>query len=305
MTMRLSTQRAMTRFPDFLIIGAMKSGTTSLFFDLLANPAVFFPEDKEPNNLAADDVLTEKGRAAYARLYRMAEDHQICGDASTRYTKLPDYPGVAERALELLGPRAKAIYLVREPVARTISQHKQELAAGHVDADINRAVRDCPRLVEYSRYGMQIAPWIEALGEQNVRIVQFEHYVADRRRVVAELSRFLGAAAATEGVEADRVYNPCGRMWARTGIMWRLTRSGLYRRVVRPWLPRTARARLRDSLLRKAPSRRVPPSLDTIDHILDRVRDDVVLLQRLARWDEALWDLEAVRDRYVTERRTG
>lgn len=54
----------MTRLPDFLVIGAMKAGTTSLFFDLSANPAIFFPEDKEPHRLANDRALTSAGRAA-------------------------------------------------------------------------------------------------------------------------------------------------------------------------------------------------------------------------------------------------
>jgi hypothetical protein len=287
----------MMRFPDFLIIGAMKSGTTSLFFDLLANPAVFFPEDKEPNNLAADEVLSRPGRAAYAHLYRGAGVGQVCGDASTCYAKLPDFPGVAARALQVLGPRAKVIYLVREPVARTLSQHQQELAAGHVDADVDRAIRDCPRLIQYSRYAMQISPWLDAFGDDNVRIVRFERYVADRHGVVAELSTFLGVPPASERIEVNRVYNPGERMWARSGLLWRLSRSRPYRALVRPWMTRETRARLRDMLLRKAPRRRAAPSLATIDYILDGVRDDVAELQRLARWREPPWDLDAVRRR--------
>ena len=50
------------RLPDFLIIGAMKSGTTGLFFDLCSHPRVFLPENKEPTRLASDDVLTTEGR---------------------------------------------------------------------------------------------------------------------------------------------------------------------------------------------------------------------------------------------------
>lgn len=291
------------RLPDFLIIGAMKSGTTTLFHDLLANPAIFFPADKEPNNLTSDEVLTPRGRTAYQHLYRAAGDEQVCGDASTAYSKLPDRPGVAERALQVLGPDTKIIYLVREPVARTVSQHKQELAAGEVDANIDRAVRACPRLVDFSRYAMQITPWIEAFGAPHVRIVRFEDYVADRRGVVTDLSGFLGIPVGTENIDTHRVYNPGTNMWLRSGTLWRLTRSGLYRRFVRPWLSRQTRARLRDSLLRRAPSSEAPPSLTTVDHILDRVRDDVVRLQRLAGWEQPPWDLAAVRERYAAAQR--
>ena len=44
--------------PQFLIVGAMKAGTTSLFLDLGTHPAVFLPIDKEPNSLRRDDIFT-------------------------------------------------------------------------------------------------------------------------------------------------------------------------------------------------------------------------------------------------------
>ncbi len=53
------------RLPDFLIIGAMKSGTISLYFDLGAHPAIFLP-DNELTRLASDEVLTFGGKQAYA-----------------------------------------------------------------------------------------------------------------------------------------------------------------------------------------------------------------------------------------------
>ena len=77
------------RLPGFLIIGAMKAGTTTLYHDLLTNPQVFFPLDKEPGNLASHDVLGEDGRGRYASIFKTARPDQICGEASTTYTKLP------------------------------------------------------------------------------------------------------------------------------------------------------------------------------------------------------------------------
>ncbi len=53
------------RLSDFLIIGPQKAGTTTLYRDLLANPAIFLPIDKEPGNLREDGVLTVAGRSAY------------------------------------------------------------------------------------------------------------------------------------------------------------------------------------------------------------------------------------------------
>ena len=286
------------RLPDFLIIGGMKCGTTSLFFDLGLNPAVFLPADKEPHSLDSDRVLTPAGRREYARLFRGARRNQVCGEASTGYSKLPDIRGVPARTKRLL-PRARIIYLVREPVSRVISHHYHALINGTVAADVDRAVRDEPSLIDYGLYALQARPWIEAFGEERVSIMRFESYVRDRRRVVAELSRFLGVEPRTEAIRADRVHNIAGDWRAPRGAAWRLSRGGLYRSWLRPLLPRAVRRRLRRLTQAKPPPRPAPPSLSTVDYIQERVRDDAAELQRILRAPRPLWDFAEVRRRFA------
>lgn len=285
------------RLPDFLIVGGMKCGTTSLFFDLAANPGVFAPADKEPHALAGDGVLSPDGRARYARLFRGAREGQICGEASTGYTKLPDVPGVPQRAKSVLG-RPRIIYLVREPVSRVVSHHYHALTAGSVDGDIDRAVLSSPSLIDYSLYAMQVRPWIEAFGEDRVRIVRFESYVENRRRTVAELSRFLGVEPRTEAIRKDRIHNPGGTRRVPGGPAWRFSRHRFYRSWIRPWLPRPARQRLRRVGMPQAPARPAPPSPATVDYIQERLREDSDTLRRLLRAEEPLWDFEEVRRSY-------
>lgn len=285
------------RLPGFLIIGGMKCGTTSLFFDLAANPAIFTPDDKEPSDLTSDRVLTREGTRRYERLFRRARGDQVCGEASTGYAKLPDVRGVPRRARRLL-PGARIIYLVREPVSRAVSHHYHLLIAGSVDGDIDRAVRSDSGLIDYSLYAMQIRPWIDAFGEERVRIVRFEDYVARRRETVAEISRFLGVEPRTEAIRADQVHNRGGERRVPGGLAWRLSRRGLYQSWIRPWLPLSARVGLRRLTMPEAPPPPAPPSPATVEYIQERVRDDTAELQRLAGWREPPWDFEAVRRRY-------
>jgi len=285
------------RLPDFLIVGGMKWGTTSLFFDLAANPGIFAPADKEPQALADDRVLTAAGRRAYSRLFRGARDDQICGEASTGYTKLPDTVGVPARAKSLLGS-PRIIYLVREPVSRVVSHHYHAVVGGAVDGDIDRAVLSSPSLIDYSLYAMQIRPWIELFGEDRVRIVRFESYVEQRRRTVAELSRFLGVEPRTEAIQVDRIHNPGGSRRVPRGPAWRFSRHGLYRSWIRPWLPRSARRRLKRAGMPKAPPRPAPPSLSTVDYIQQRVAEDCDALRRLMRREEPLWEFAEIRRSY-------
>ena len=56
----MSEENPKLRFPDFLIIGAMKSGTTTLAFDLETHPEVAFPGGKEVGDLRRREVLSEE-----------------------------------------------------------------------------------------------------------------------------------------------------------------------------------------------------------------------------------------------------
>src|SRR4029079_14131002 len=73
------------RLPNFLIIGAAKSGTTTMYEYMLQHPAVYMPKIKEP--CFFDETLTWKnGIGWYMSLFAQAEEHQICSEASTNYT---------------------------------------------------------------------------------------------------------------------------------------------------------------------------------------------------------------------------
>ena len=286
------------RLPDFLIIGAMKSGTTSLYFDLRSNPAVFLPEDKEPTCLAEDAVLEEQGRASYARLFRSARSDQLCGEASTGYSKLPEVRGVPARALALLGSRVKIIYLVREPVARTLSHHYHEVTAGTMQRDVDLAVRRHSRLIDFSRYAMQLEPWLDLFEPGQIQVIRFEDYVQDRPGSLTRICDFLEVPSDTMGVEQDKVHNRGEDARVPTGWMWRFSRGSFYRSWIRPWVSRPIRTRIRKLFMPPAGERPGPPSLATVDLILDGVRTDQEKLQRMLEADEPLWDLDDVRARY-------
>lgn len=287
-----------TRLPNFLIIGAMKAGTTSIYRDLLNHPQVFFPIDKEPGNLNDDRVLTKAGSDDYAAMFARSIPTQICGEASTTYTKLPEIAGVPQRARRLLGKDLRVIYLVREPLARTISQHYHEFCIQWVPRNINQAVRQFPRLIQFSRYAMQIKPWIEALGREQVHVVRFEDYVADRPSYIAQLCQFLGIDPRPDLVEPEAVYNKSEGKPHDAGLAAWLRKRSIYRSLIRPWLPIGTKDRLRTWLMPQSPARPEPPSAATVDYILDQVWDDAVELARILAVDEPLWDLNGVRRSY-------
>lgn len=270
------------RFPDFLIIGAMKAGTTTLYRDLQTNPRVFLPEDKEPHSLCDDRVLTPEGREEYARLFRPARDDQVCGEASTGYTKLPDYPGVVERAAAVLPAHAKFMYIVRDPVKRLISHHHHAFTEGRCSGDIERAIEELPELMEYSRYATQVRPWVERFGRERVKVLAFERMVKDRVGVYAEVCEWLGVKPDLARLDVTAVHNASeGKPVLSDG--WRAVQeSAVYRRAIRPLLSPRMKDALRRALLPKAPPRPAPPGEALTERLRETFRGEMEELRRLA-----------------------
>lgn len=289
--------------PHFLIIGAMKAGTTTFYHDLLSHPGIFMPADKEPHALTRDAVLTDEGRAAYAALFEPATPGQKCGEASTGYTKLPDYPGVPRRAKAVLGPGVKLIYLMREPVARIISHNHHRFTAGiFKQGDIARNLRKHPELLNWSRYAMQARAWIDEFGRDALLLIRFEDYVSDRRAWIARAQRFLGVEPRPDLVNVDVYYNQSEGKPVMTDA-WRAVRKYTgYRRFLRPLLPSSIKQRLRSMVLPKAPPRPDPPNAETVAWIIDQLREDLADLRQLMGLDAPVWDMNAVAAKATRER---
>jgi hypothetical protein len=278
-----------TRLPGFVIIGAAKSGTTTLYADLGAHENVFFPVVKEPADLARDDVLNERGLAAYARLFDRARDDQIAGEASTAYTSRPMQEGAAERAYRVLGPAVKLIYIVRDPFERVLSEHRYAAKQGKVPGDLNAALRDTPRIVERSRYAYQLEPWLQVFPRENINIVLFEDYIANRDATVRALFSFLGLRT-PEHYRVPAAQNSTDDVIIARGLLANVVRTQLYRRTVRRFLPLAIRERAKRSLGRK---------LDvTIDQqltreneqlLLERLRPDARQFHEIAGWKRPVW----------------
>ncbi len=237
---------------DFLIIGAMKAGTTSLYRDLRRHPDLFLPEQKEPELLCRGLDETALKRA-YARLFRKAGPGSLRGEASTAYTKRPDHPVVAQTARALFGPGLKVVYMEREPVSRAISHYRHNFLEGTQDLDIDQALTRCSKYVDYGRYEWQLQPWLEAFGPGAILRVRFEDFIADRDLHVRRVCRYLGAdPARLPALEARRIYNSSSDKRVATGPSRALLHSRWYRDVIKPWLPHSVRAWLKRRVLPRA-----------------------------------------------------
>lgn len=182
--------------PNLLIIGAMKASTTLLYEMLPRHPAVWFPSEKEPHYFTRPDYGTPSAYEEYLSLFtRHPSGKSLIGEASTGYTKVPYLGPTPQRIRATLGT-PKLIYIIRDPVQRTISNFKHSFARGWYPRDypISRALIEDPIIVGASLYEHQIHEYEAEFGNGSVHVVIAEELHQRPLRVIREIESFLGIA---------------------------------------------------------------------------------------------------------------
>ncbi|WP_254054571.1 sulfotransferase [Roseovarius sp. EL26] len=191
--------------PDFVIIGAMKCGTSTLATQLGQQDGIFMTDPKEPNFFSDNDQYA-RGREYYQELFTPALPNDIKGEASTHYTKLPTYPETVSRMIAALD-QPKLIYMVRNPIARAVSHYIHEWSTGVIQSDIETALENDAELVDYGCYGRQIMPFVTAFGAENIYLTSLEEVQADPQTALAGVCRFLGHESAVKWHEEQAQMN--------------------------------------------------------------------------------------------------
>ena len=104
---------------DFLIIGAQKCATTTLFEHLRKHPAIHMPLEKELPFFTSEDC-TETAWSRFADRYFGAEDGRLWGKATPQYMCDP----LAAERIHSLMPDVKLVAILRDPIERTISHYQ-------------------------------------------------------------------------------------------------------------------------------------------------------------------------------------
>jgi Sulfotransferase family len=220
--------------PDFLVIGAQKAGTTSLYAYLCAHPDIAPAGRKEVHYF---DLNYDRGEAWYRSMFsvrarlaareRLLRRPQVSGEASPYYLF---HPLAAERAAALI-PSARLVVLLRDPVERAWSHYRHEVAAGReplsfeaaLDAEPERlagteqAIRsgapnsawENHRYFSYVNRGLyadQLRPWIAEFGRDRLLAVRAEDLFARPEEKWLQALGFLGL----EPLDVPRfdVHNP-------------------------------------------------------------------------------------------------
>lgn len=178
------------KLPNFLVVGAMKAGTTSLYRYLRDHPQVFMPETKEVNFF---NPLRNwrRGVGWYEGQFSAApEDAIAVGEASTSYTKYPWIQGVPERICTVLGD-VRLIYMVRDPIERMRSQYLHQLATGQEWRPIEEAFVQEPMYLNISRYGLQLDQYVPYVPRDRILVIDSRDLRGRRVPTLRRIFEFL------------------------------------------------------------------------------------------------------------------
>lgn len=134
--------------PNFLLVGALRSGTTSLYYSLKKHPSIYFPELKEPrffswlakgkgNGPRDDNIPFINSWEAYKKLYLNTGMAEAIGDASVE--NLFFHNKVIPHIKHYLGD-TKIIIILRNPYERAISSYRYMLMKGRETLPFKRAL---------------------------------------------------------------------------------------------------------------------------------------------------------------------
>ncbi len=295
------------RLPDFLIIGAFKSGTTSLVSYLDQHPRVFLPWLQEPaffasprfDLSAAGDPRPRRppegvyGRlrtetlAQYAALFEPAPEGAVLGESSPQYLRDPEACGRIAQVL----PHAKLIAVLRQPSERAFSDYMMFVRDGLEMASFAEVVAR-PRsgqthqhFVETGFYGRQLRPYYETFPREQIRVVLFEELTRDPLGTVRDLYAWLGVDSSFVP-DVSEVRNVSGVPGNRgVAAAYRLRRR--LQPHLKPLVPRPV-VRAVDGRLQRG-LRRDAPDPAVMKELADVYRDDVRLLSEHAGRDLAHW----------------
>ncbi len=318
----------MTRLPDFIIIGAAKCGTTSLYKKLGQHPKVFMSTPKEPEYFARDDIF-QKGQDWYAGLFDQAAEHQLCGEASTLYSQTTLFPDTVARMHNTV-PQVKLIYVLREPVERTYSYYTQ-IVKNYQNSTrnfvVNRTFEEClfpadfpnrhgreeffapydihlpddPKTyIEGSRYMIHINNYLSAFDRNQLLLIDFKDLIESPDAVVAEICAFLGLDPnemankenVRENISSEHFEN-IDKEIVKQGIVNKVKNHPLGNKLhaLTPPFIRKALLNLYSKLFRKRDDKSRPPKMtnDTRAYLSGLFKDEVIALEKFWRRDLSLW----------------
>jgi hypothetical protein len=214
--------------PNFFIIGAARSGTTSLYAYLDQHPEIFFSQVKEINFFSNPEIW-KKGFKWYESHFNKAKDAKAIGEASTSYTASP-FLDEAPQRLARYKPDAKLIYIVRDPVDRIISHYMHRVHRGLESRPFSAVIDnlEAEPTAWQGRYYYQLQQYLKVFDRKQVLIISFDDLHNSADSVMSTIFSFLGVDSNFSVKDSEKIFNASSGSLRRSDFGIRILR--FYRR---------------------------------------------------------------------------
>jgi hypothetical protein len=290
--------------PNFLIIGAARSGTTALHYYLKEHPQIYMCPIKETNFFAANGGWDESSaprrtmtqrlirlsadsiRIAdlddYCALFEGASDELAIGEASPSYLI---YPGASQRIRHHL-PDVKLLAILRNPVDRAYSAHMLRVLYGGQERGVfGQSVRD----IYWGFYYAHLKRYYDLFDRSQIQVHLYEDLTADPAGVLGQIYSFLGVDPILPDLSV--AYNVGGV--PRNGL-WQavLAGSSPVKAALKPLVPSRWRRGAIDALhglQRQGLTKPAPVEPEVRAELIYIYKHDILQLQDLIQRDLGAW----------------
>lgn len=298
--------------PNFVIIGAGKAGTTSLYEYLGEHPQIYMSPKKEPRFFAVEDEeINFQGPDDtrfkfinsiddYQKLFNRVSDEIAIGEASPIYLTTPKAPQRIHHHI----PNAKIIAILRDPIERAYSNFLDSLSRGIETTDnFSEAMlleeeriknRWAPHW-HYKRKGFYFSllkPYFELFDKKNIKIYFFEDLIKDPQKIVKDIYRFLGVDHYFSPDFSIR-HNPSGIPRSKrlhTYFLQRIWSKGSkVNRSIGSKIANDLLQQIESSIFRLNLKEKPKISKETRKEFIDVYKEDILNLQDLVNRDLSPW----------------
>jgi hypothetical protein len=295
--------------PDFIIIGAPKAGTTSLYHYLRQHPEVYMPEHKEPHFFAyegetltfrgpGDDWLNEAAVTTteeYQSLFEEAPEDAVTGESSAMYL----YEEEVSERIDSYCPDSQLIAVLRDPVERAYSSYMHLRRDGRepigsfeeaVAAEERRIEQGWAPLWHYTRmseYADQVQRFQLFEERDQLHVFLFEDLVENTDRVVQEIFRLIGVDE-TFDPDTEVKYNPSGIATSQA-VHDFISQPHSLKEWIKPLIPTSIRSKIARSLKRLNLKSKPELSPRVRRKLISHFRSDIFELQDNIQRDLSGW----------------
>lgn len=289
--------------PNFLIIGAAKGGTTSLYYYLNQHPQIFMSPVKEPRFFALegenldfrspDELFVENSVTSfeeYCSLFQEVKNEIAIGEASPLYL----YSDKAPLKIKRYIPDVKLIAILRDPVQRAYSSYMHYVREGYetlpfaesLQAEEKRIQENWVYMWHFKKCGFyceQLKRYFDVFDKKQIKVYLYED-LSNTPKFLKDVFDFL---------EVDSTFAPDLSVLNASGVpkirmLYNLLDRGNAVRSALKVLPAQFRKNVANSL-RKWNLEKPPLPAEVGDSLRDTYRDDILKLQGLIDRDLSKW----------------